>query len=214
MADPKRVNFAYVGEPSAEWSEILRISAEVKELLTAPDARSAPRRREVPECRVIPSQDAVPLLEPELNLPFETDSHLAIRLTTLRVYASGVTFELVATDNTQHGLESPQAIPNLSFRIKPTQPHRIRLVLDLPDRTLLTNRSSQMDFPDEPRSPWLAGGSSYARRTSTGVEVGATYFLSPVPPVGTMYVSILYPEFDVERTNVEIDTSVFQVSSG
>lgn len=220
MVEGRRVNFAYVGGPSAEWTELVERSARVRTLAGEPDegddnivAEAKPRPagppRQLPQFRAVPNQDTPVLAAPDLLVRFDTTARLDVQFTGVRVYESGVAFRLIAIDRSQQELADDGRHPNLGSRIKPNQPHRVKLVVDLPGGTLLSNSTKPTDFPDDPTLPWLAGGTSYSRRIEQGIESGAEYFVSPVPSAGSMVVTVAYPEFGVEMTHVSIDTGLF-----
>lgn len=108
---------------------------------------------------------------------------------------------------------------NLGSRIKPGQPHRIRLIVSVDPRrskygfhggTVLANSMSPYDFPEDPNVPWLVGGSDRCTQVGDGdLEFAATYFLSPVPSEGKLVFTVAYPEFDIDVTDIVLDAAQF-----
>lgn len=178
-------------------------------------------RRRPPDSRTHPNQQEPALYEPELSIPFDTKT-IDLRLGRVRVFATGVSFQLIARTPDPHPdqnvITGPEAM-NLSFRIKRGQPHRIRLIVAVDPThsqygpyggTIVTNSSSPYDFPEDPATPWLAGGSSHCIRLGDGtLEFAGTYFLSPVPTSGQIVVTVAYPEFDIEVTEIVFDAAQF-----
>ncbi|MGF7121970.1 hypothetical protein [Rhodococcus sp. BE178] len=243
MTGPRRVNFAYVGPPPKEWTAHLKWSARIlrlageevpeQELLADLDRedRELQTRRPVghrvlPDSRRHPDQQELVLLSPDLDIPLKTKQGIDLHVGRFNVYASGIAFQLIARVPDLHpgqGIPSGSDAMNLGPRIKPGQPHRVRLIVAVdPQRgqyglyggAILSNSSSPSDFPEDPNAPWLAVGSDHCRRTSDGkVEFAATYFLSPVPAKGRLIFNVAYPEFGIEIADISIDAAQFAPGS-
>ena len=233
----RRVNFAYAGPPPEEWTAHLKWSARVlrhagvevpdTELLAEIDhgdreqqTRRPIGRRVPPDFRRHPHQQEPALYEPNLSIPFKTRKDVDLRLGRISMFPTGVSFQLIARIPDPHPdqgvITGPEAM-NLGFRIKPGQPHRIRLIVTVDPRrgqygfyggTVLANSSSPDDFPEDLSAPWLAGGSDRCVRVGDGeLEFAATYFLSPVPTNGKLVFTVAYPEFDIDVTDLILDAA-------
>lgn len=229
MGEPRRVNFAYVGGTQPEWEDHLKRSAQVMRLsgmtVDYPPAEEsekppAPRqRRDIPDFRRTPAEDSVPIAALALSLPFETSTGIDIRFTDVRVYSTGVAFQIVAHEPALRN-PPPMNAPgvekmNLSSTVRPDMPHQIRLIVDLAEGPLLSNSADLYGFPAEPSVPWLYGGGGYRGIDADldGIVTGASYFLSPRPESGQVWITIAYPEFGIEMTTLELDASIFSLET-
>lgn len=242
MAEPRRVNFAYAGPAPKEWTAHLKWSARILQLagVEVPDQellaeldredRELQTRRPVghrvlPDSRRHPDQREPALFSPDVSIPFRTKQGIDLRLGRFHVYATGIAFQLIAR---VPDLRPDQDIPsghdamNLSSRTKPGQPHRVRLIVAVePHRgqyglyggSILSNCLSPSDFPEDPNTPWLAGGSDHCGRIGEGeVEFAATYFLSPAPTKGRLIFNVAYPEFGIEIADISLNAAQFAES--
>ncbi|MGW6374824.1 hypothetical protein ACWFRB_02010 [Rhodococcus sp. NPDC055112] len=239
MTGWRRVNFAYVGPEPEEWTAHLKWSARVlrlagvevpdKELLADLDhedrellTRRPIGRRVIPDFRRHPDHQEPAIFSPDLLIPFKTEKSIDLRLGRVNVYATGVSFQLIARVpdlRPDQGLPTGSGAMNLGSRVKPGQPHRIRLIVTVGPKhgqygtyggAILSNSSSTYDFPEDRDAPWLAGGGDHCGRVGNGeIEFGATYFLSPVPARGKVIFTIAYPEFGIEITDIWLDAAQF-----
>ncbi|QBJ96905.1 hypothetical protein ERC79_13810 [Rhodococcus sp. ABRD24] len=239
MTEWRRVNFAIAGSSPEEWTAHLKwsarvlrhagvevpdteLSAEIDHEDREQQTRRPIGRRVPPDFRRHPHQQEPALYEPDLSIPFKTRKGVDLRLGRIRVFATGVSFQLIARIPDPHpdqGVIIGAEAMNLGFRIKPGQPHRIRLIVTVDPRrgpygfyggTVLANSSSPCDFPEDPGAPWLAGGNDRCVRVGDGeLEFAATYFLSPVPTRGKLVFTIAYPEFDIDVTDLILDAAQF-----
>lgn len=240
----RRFSSAYEGPEPPAWTAHLEYSARIlrlagfeiedKALLARVEredherknATPRDRRRTLPDFRKHPPRTEAALFAVDFSRRFKFTENADIRLERFRVFPNGVSFQLVGR---QPGPEEGQGIAtgnenvNLSGRMRPGQQHRIRLVVSVDPRhgsygfhggTTLHNAAEVSEFPDDPESFWLAGGSDRRGLTREGdVEFAASYFLSPAPTKGTVIFTIGYPEFDIEPTSISLSASKFALKT-
>lgn len=238
MDDWRRVSGAYV-DPPPEWNAHLKWSARIQryagddvpdpEMRATLDSEDRERQTQRPIGRRIPlaarkhpDQQEPALFEPDISIRFKTKQGIDLRLGRFRVFATGVSFQLIARTPDpcpDQNLPTGPGTMNLSSRIRPGQPHRVRLIVSVAPRrgqygfyggAILSNTSSPYDFPENQNAPWLAGGSDRRGRVDNEeIELAASYFLSPVPTKGQLVFTIAYPEFGIAMTNLLLDAAQF-----
>ncbi|MGQ5696313.1 hypothetical protein [Rhodococcus erythropolis] len=223
----ERINFAYI-HSNPEWDahvlrsgQVLRLAGEnipdpkLAEKLDELAASTRSRRdqlirsRELPEARRTPQGDSQLRASYGISLPFNPTTGLDLRLENLRLFHTGLAFQVVAHEPTVDKMpflgapDSEQM--NLGSRIKPVEPHRIRLIVDTITGPILSNSDHPGDFPDDPNTPWLYGGRSWRGIAENlyGIATGGEYFLSP-PPGGPVWITVAYPEFNIKPTTIEL----------
>ncbi|OXM18038.1 hypothetical protein CBI33_27925 [Rhodococcus erythropolis] len=223
----ERINFAYI-HSNPEWDahvlrsgQVLRLAGEnipdpkLAEKLDELAASTRSRRdqlirsRELPEARRTPQGDSPLRASYGISLPFNPTTGLDLRLENLRLFHTGLAFQVVAHEPTVDKMpflgapDSEQM--NLGSRIKPGEPHRIRLIVDTITGPILSNSDHPGDFPDDPNTPWLYGGRSWRGIAENlyGIATGGEYFLSP-PPGGPVWITVAYPEFNIKPTTIEL----------
>ncbi|MGE2847710.1 hypothetical protein ACQGFI_32615 [Rhodococcus sp. 2.95] len=196
----ERINSAYV-RSTPQWDahvlrsgQVLRLAGEqipdpvLREKL---DALNRPERsrteqlirsRDLPDWRRLPQADSNLRASYDISLPFPADSSLDLRLTNLQLFRTGLAFHVVADEPTPEEMPS-LAQPsneqmNFGSRIKPGEPHRIRLIIDTITGTILANSTHPGDYPDDPNEPWLYGGRSWRGIAENlfGITTGGEYF--------------------------------------
>lgn len=240
----RRFSSAYEGPEPPVWTAHLEYSARIlrlagfeiedKALLARVEREDQERknltprdrRRTLPEFRKHPPQAEEALFALDFSRRFKFTQNVDIRLEHFRVFANGVSFELVGRQpcpEEGQGIAIGNENVNLSGRIRPGKQHRIRLVVSVDPRhgsygfhggTTLHNAAEVSEFPDDPESFWLAGGSDRRGPNQEGdVEFAASYFLSPAPTKGTLIFTIGYPEFEMEPTSISLSASKFALKT-
>ena len=224
----ERINFAYV-RSTPQWDahvlrsgQVLRLAGEqipdpvLREKL---DALNRPERsrteqlirsRDLPDWRRLPQADSNLRASYDISLPFPADPCFDLRLTNLQLFRTGLAFHVVAHEPTPEEMPS-LAQPsneqmNFGSRIKPVEPHRIRLIVDTITGPILANSTHPGDYPDDPNEPWLYSGRSWRGIAENlfGITTGGEYFLSP-PPQGPLWITVSYPEFGLAPTTIEFE---------
>jgi len=223
----ERINFAYV-RSTPRWDahllrsgQVLRLAGDDipdPRLATQLDALNRPERsrteqlirsRDLPDYRRIPRGDSELRVSFDIALPFKTNSAVDLRLKSLRLFRTGLAFHVVAHETTVEQMPSlnqpSNEQMNFGSRIKPGEPHRIRLIVDTITGPILANSTHPGDYPDDPNEPWLHGGRSWRGIAENlyGITTGGEYFLSP-PPLGPLWITVAYPEFDLTSTTIEL----------
>ncbi|MBJ7478662.1 hypothetical protein [Rhodococcus sp. (in: high G+C Gram-positive bacteria)] len=222
-----RINFAYL-RSTPRWDahllrsgQVLRLAGDDipdPRLATQLDALNRPERsrteqlirsRDLPDYRRIPQGDSELRVSFDIALPFKTNSAVDLRLKSLRLFRTGLAFHVVAHETTVEQMpplnQPSNEQMNFGSRIKPGEPHRIRLIVDTITGPILANSTHPGDYPDDPNEPWLHGGRSGRGIAENlyGITTGGEYFLSP-PPLGPLWITVAYPEFDLTSTTIEL----------
>jgi len=223
----ERINAAFI-HSTPEWDahvlrsgQVLRLAGEsiqdpkLAEKLDELDVATRSRRdqlirsRELPDARRTPQEDSQIRAAYGISLPFNPTTGLDLRLENLRLFRTGLAFQIVAHEPTVEKmpfLGDPNSEQmNFGSRIKPGEPHRIRIIVDTITGPVLSNSDHPGDFPDDPNTPWLYGGRSWRGIAENlyGIATGGEYFLSP-PPEGPVWITVAYPEFDIKPTSIEL----------
>jgi hypothetical protein len=192
----RRVNYASVeGRPPIP---DIGTRLEIPEYLRP---RQYPAYRREPEGEV-----AFPFIS---AIPVVANVELALWLADLRVYPSGLAFRLEGRLADPTGRSTRTASGggmNLGRGAKPNQVAPIRIVVELPDGTAVSNSTKSRDVPEERSIPWLHGSHSYASSAGGGGML-ANYFLSPLPARGPLAIVIAYPELGIEEIRIDIDAT-------
>ncbi len=165
----ERINFAYV-RSTPQWDahvlrsgQVLRLAGEqipdpvLREKL---DALNRPERsrteqlirsRDLPDWRRLPQADSNLRASYDISLPFPADPGFDLRLTNLQLFRTGLAFHVVAHEPTPEEMPS-LAQPsneqmNFGSRIKPGEPHRIRLIVDTITGPILANSTHPATTP-------------------------------------------------------------------
>ncbi|NLE80451.1 MAG: hypothetical protein GX610_12860 [Rhodococcus sp.] len=142
---------------------------------TAEAARKS-ARTDVPPARRPPGNDDGVVARSDEEFVFAQDQNrnVELMLSRLRVYPTGVRFDLNAREHEDKETFIGERI-NLTHR---PRKHRVYLGIVLPDGMIVTNKKCtppQAPEDDDPTTPWLYGGTSYHHQS----ETAAMYFLSP-----------------------------------
>ncbi|WP_460972999.1 hypothetical protein [Prescottella soli] len=178
----RRVNFAFVADASSETPAVEH---------TTP---ARPHRQPNLPVRTPPDNE-IPATLP-LVLPLATTDDVAIWLYDLTVYSSGVAFTLQGRhrpDREPKPHRSPRMC--LAGHPRPGETAPIQLTISLSDGTVLPNSTPRQEFPKNSAVHWLETGHGSS---------GADYYLSPLPPPGSLVVTIAYPEFGIPPSRIEI----------
>lgn len=163
------------------------------------------RSRSIPDWRRPPERTAVDVADADWEATFYQRAELELRVGLFRRFDHGLLFRISALEPEGAAPRRGARIPNLGFRIRPDLPHRIRL-LAYTDAggDLLTNTAHPGEFPDDPETPWLVGGSSGSGLAARGFESRAEYFISSRQPINSLTLFASYPEFDIPASGVDV----------
>ncbi|WP_213578528.1 hypothetical protein [Rhodococcus sp. USK13] len=203
-----RINYAIGFEHTPEFEAHLeRLQARK----TAEEARLA-ARKDVPARRKPPGNNDTLVSWSDEEVVFAQDQNRDVELilSRLRVYPTGIRFDLIAREQDEGKATFIGERINLTHRIRRPFKHRIYLGIVLPDGKIVTNKKCtppQAPEDDDLTTPWLYGGKSYSRQS----ETGATYFLSPRPEDSSELVfTIAYPEIGIDRaSSIALDCTRF-----
>ena len=163
------------------------------------------RSREVPDWRRPPERTPVDDISDEHWTTLYRRADLELRIGPFRRFEHGLLFRIsVVQPDAEYPGEARDAL-NLSFRIRPDLPHRIRLLAytDVGGE-LVTNTAHPGEFPSSADNLWLVGGSSGRGIADHGVETRAEYFVSPYPAGNSMTLFASYPEFGIPTSGVHL----------
>lgn len=162
------------------------------------------RSREVPDWRRPPERTPVDDISDEHWATLYRRADLELRVGPFRRFEHGLLFRISAVQPDAAYRGDPQDALNLSFRIRPDLPHRIRLLAyaDV-GGDLMTNTAHPGEFPSFADNLWIVGGTSGRGIADQGVEARAEYFVSPYPGTSlTLFAS--YPEFGIPASGVHL----------
>ncbi len=162
------------------------------------------RSREVPDWRRPPEPTTVDDMKDEHWTTLYRRADLELRVGPFRRFEHGLLFRISAVQpNAAYPGDTRDAL-NLSFRIRPDLPHRIRLLAYTEvGGDLMTNTAHPGEFPSSADNLWIVGGTSGRGIADHGVETRAEYFVSPYPGTSmTLFAS--YPEFGIPTSGVHL----------
>lgn len=198
-----------------EWAVRARIilgeqKPEADRPVSADDRRtSILRSREIPEWRRPPARTPVADLGDEHWTTLYRRDDLELRVGPLRRFEHGLAVGLSALQPDAVYRGGAQDTLNLSFRIRPDLPHRIRLLAYTEvGGELLTNSAHPGEFLSSADDLWLVGGNSGRGITERGVESRAEYFVSPHPAGNSLTLFASYPEFGIPTSGVHLALQV------
>jgi hypothetical protein len=196
---------AILGEPVPDPALAERIASEAQ--LPLEDRRALLiRSRDLPDWRRPPPQDESSFDTGDPEVPIYQRTGLDLGVGNFYRYEHGIRFRIDALQpDPGGGVVTGDDAMNLSFRIRPDLPHRIRLLaFTEPGGTLLTNTAHFGSYPDDADTLWLAGGGSGGGRRNSGRSAWGEYFIMPHPPGATLTLIASYPEFDIPPSGVVI----------
>ncbi|WP_043824763.1 hypothetical protein [Rhodococcus opacus] len=195
---------AILGEPVPDPALAERIARETQ--LPLEDRRALLiRSRDLPDWRRPPPQDESSFDTDDPEVRIYQRAGLDLGVGNFRRYVHGIRFRIEALAPDSGGIVTGADVMNLSFRIRPDLPHRIRLLaFTEPGGTLLTNTAHFGSYPDDADTLWLAGGGSGVRHRRGGISAWGEYFITPHPPAATMTLIASYPEFGIPPSGVVI----------